>query len=98
MASERSGAKPVGLTVVVNTDWGAKRATVPIDATVGDFVNTVVASCGIQISEESPSYTLEAPIRTDDGWDETYQVDRYELLVDALRGVQKRPKIVPIDS
>lgn len=76
----------VELAVEANTPWGPMKIAVPMTTTVDRYVEGVVRGAG---HEDPGDYTLEIP------WKDDYtEVDGDELVVDALRGVQARPRIV----
>lgn len=78
------------LVIEANTPAGARKAAVPLDATVEQAIQALTDGVG-------HGYTFEVPLG--EGEDTQYHaVPRDERLVDAMRGVGRRPQLVPNPS
>lgn len=89
----RSGGDvPVALQVMVRTpSHGTKTSAVPINATTGQFVTRTLQTIGAQ----NPSdHVLQTAMTAEEGNTVWHTIDPEETLLDALRGVQKTPRIV----
>lgn len=87
---------PVRLTVRVtmpNSDTVAVR--IPLDATVGQFRKRALRGVGIKAHHGT---ALTVPLPTEDGDHQWHTIDDEERLIDALRGVQRTPRIMHTDA
>jgi hypothetical protein len=87
---------PVEITVTVNTPWGPKKASVPVTADVDDLIRAIVHGTG---NGNPKNYALELHWQNsgDEGSPNYEPLERDAHLIDALRGIQARPRITEDD-
>lgn len=93
---------PMGIVLEIDTptDTGAIQITVPLDAEVGETTFRAMASLGVDDPQCYEMWVAVEPTEqgetADDEPDmEWSRLDREEVLLDAMRGAQRRPKIAP---